>query len=133
MNPTKPLYKKLGLKSDKRLIFLNAPDNIHELYGQYPTGIEIIKAKTGVQVDFVHLFVLNLKELESLYSKAKSYLRKDSMLWVSWPKKSSGIQTDINRDIIREYILANGLVDVKVASINEQWSGLKFVYRLIDR
>ncbi|MCB0620601.1 MAG: DUF3052 family protein, partial [Saprospiraceae bacterium] len=60
-------------------------------------------------------------------------LAKDGLLWVSWPKGGSGLETDLKRDPIREYLLAQGLVDTKVASVDEQWSGLKFVYRLKDR
>ena len=93
-----------------------------------------IKVNNGDEIsEFIHGFVHDMEELSSLFSLARSVMAQDGMLWVSWPKKSSGIQTLLHRDIIREYGLSEGYVDVKVAAINETWSGLKFVYRLKDR
>ena len=71
--------------------------------------------------------------LEAEFPKLKAALTSDGMLWISWPKKSSKVATDLKEDIIREIGLTNGLVDVKVAAVDEVWSGLKFVYRLKDR
>jgi hypothetical protein len=81
----------------------------------------------------MHLFVLTRKELFNCIHRFKPMLTKDGMMWVSWPKGRSGTDTDLKRDFIRESLLEAGLVDVKVASFNDTWSGLKFVYRLKDR
>ena len=83
--------------------------------------------------DFIHLFLTTEDELISVVQKYKPALKKTGLLWVSWPKGGSNILTDIKRDIIREHLLSVGLVDVKVAAIDTDWSGLKFVYRLKDR
>lgn len=126
-----PLSKKLGLKGDQRAWVVNYPHPYQELFDELPTSITWLKKRPSKQVDFVHLFVSNLQELESFYISCRDVIAKNGMLWISWPKGSKTI--DVNRDVIRVYGLANGLVDVKVASINEYWSGLKFVYRLSDR
>ena len=83
--------------------------------------------------DFIHLFCTSFTQLESIAEQYKKALKKDGMLWVSWPKGKSSIPTDLKRDPIREYFLGIGLVDIKVAAVDEDWSGLKFVYRRKDR
>lgn len=84
-------------------------------------------------LDFIHLFCLNEEVLMAEIGRCKAMLKKGGMLWVSWPKGTSSISTDINREDVRKTGLQAGLVDVKVASINDDWSGLKFVYRTQDR
>jgi len=91
-----------------------------------------VKSK-GKDFDFIHWFVKENKIFEKEYKAKKMMLRKDGMLWVSWPKKASKVETDLNENVIRDFALKNGLVDVKVCSVNEIWSGLKLVYRLTDR
>lgn len=89
---------------------------------------------TGPEMlDLIHIFCPDQATLEAQFLPWKTALKKDGRLWVSWPKKSSGVASDLDENILRDYGLANGLVDVKVASVDEVWSALKFVYRLKDR
>lgn len=126
-----PLFKKLGIKEGFKVYVLNYREEYQGLFQQLPTGVQVTKRKPRAPVQIVHLFVQNYSELDRFYEKAKSSIAIDGMLWISWPKGNKNI--DINRDIIRDYGLHHGLVDVKVASINDYWSALKFVYRLKDR
>ena len=126
-----PLHKKLGLKENTAVLILNYPGEYVDLFDVFPENITIQKRASTKKCDFVHLFVSKHRELEHYYFAAKDMIRIDGMLWISWPKGNRDL--DVNRDRIREFALSNGLVDVKVASINEYWSGLKFVYRLKDR
>lgn len=84
-------------------------------------------------IDFIHFFTRAAAELESRFPQLKAALAFDGMLWVSWPKKASKVNSDLDENVVREVGLRNGLVDVKVAAVDEVWSGLKFVYRLEDR
>ncbi len=126
-----PLAKKLGLKEGHRVWLINEPDYYLNLFSDLPE-IKILKSRPK-NVNFIHLFCSVQNELIKDYPDAKSAMLKDGMLWVSWPKKSSNIPSDLTRDWIRDYILERGLVDVKVCAVDENWSGLKFVYRLQDR
>lgn len=126
-----PLAKKLGLKENFRVWLINQPHHYFSLFADLP-HFQLLKRKSK-QVDFIHLFCTHQKELVKLYPAAKSALAIDGMLWVSWPKKTSALPSDLNRDWIRDYILPRGLVDVKVCAVDEDWSGLKFVYRTKDR
>jgi len=94
--------------------------------------VEIKEPEQG-SLDFIHAFCTMQEELEAQAKPCKSFLKKNGMLWVSWPKGSSKIPTDLKRDLIREHILNIGLVDVKVTAFNKDWSGLKFVYRIENR
>ena len=84
-------------------------------------------------LDFIQLFCKTRSKLEGEFPRLKSALDVNGMLWISWPKRSSGVETDLSGNVVREIGLAHGLVDVKVAAVDETWSGLKFVYRLRDR
>jgi len=84
-------------------------------------------------LDLIHFFARDRAEFESHYDALKAALKKDGALWISWYKKSAKIPTDLTEDVIRDYALANGLVDVKVAAVDNLWSGLKLVYRVKDR
>ena len=128
-----PLLKKLGIKAGNTLLLLNAPEHYLGLLGDLPEGCTMIELADEIQADFVHLFCQTTESLELLAPTAKAALKKDGMLWVSWPKGKSTIPTDLKRDPIRTYLLDLGLVDVKVAAVDDDWSGLKFVYRLKDR
>ena len=83
--------------------------------------------------DYQHVFLTKLEELENSWNEWKTALKKDGILWVSWPKGSSKMETDLNGNIVREFGLKGGLVDVKVCAVDENWSGLKFMYRKKDR
>ena len=128
-----PLGRKLGIKPGDKILLVNQPDNYHQLFLDFPTDTEEITESKPKIADFMHIFCTTTKEIEAVAKKYKPLLKKSGMLWISWPKGSSAIPTELKRDFIREYLLANGLVDVKVAAIDENWSGLKFVYRLKDR
>ena len=126
-----PLFKKIGIKEGYKVCIINAPDN-YEQYMEPPFYADIIRGLEE-NSDIVHGFFHTLDDLERHYPDMKSAIHKRGMIWVSWPKGSSKVETDLNRDIIRDYILERGLVDVKVASYNDIYSGLKFVYRIKDR
>ncbi len=127
------LIKKLGIKSGMFLSFVNMPDEFGDLLGKIPEDIVFIEPAQGKKADYIHAFYHNKEELIHDILYLKKNLQKDGMLWISWPKGSSGVDTDLNWDSIREMVIQEGLVDVKVCSINEIWSALKFVYRLKDR
>jgi hypothetical protein len=126
------LPKKLGLKSGQRIIILGAPEDYVTTLSDLPDGLETADSLTGI-FDFIQFFTVERAELETQFPLLKATLAQDGMLWISWPKKASKIPTDLDENIIRDTGLANGLVDIKVAAIDERWSGLKFVYRLKDR
>jgi hypothetical protein len=127
-----PLAKKLGIKENFSIILFNEPTHYKRLFSDFPKNTQQLTLGSG-KADFIHLFLRQEKELIAEFNKYKEILKKDGLMWISWPKGSSSIPTDLKRDSIREYALANGLVDVKVAAVDENWSGLKFVYRLKDR
>ncbi len=129
---TRTLSAKLGLKPGDRAAILSAPGNYLATLGELPPQVKILGGRAG-QLDFIQLFARSRAELERSFAKAASRLKSDGMLWVSWPKKSSPLAGDLTENIVREIGLSVGLVDVKVAAIDYDWSGLKFVYRLKDR
>lgn len=131
-SPT-PLARKLGLKSGFHALWYQRPDHYLDLFADFPEGVVELAEPTPEAADFIHLFVAHWEELQEIAVEYKAALKKNGLLWVSWPKGKSKIPTDLKRDPIREYLLDLGLVDVKVAAVDEDWSGLKFVYRLKDR
>lgn len=112
--------------------FCHPPTDYAQVIGDLPENV-IIVAKVAGTFDFIQLFARNMSELTQHFSQLKSALKQNGMLWVSWPKKSSRVETDLTGDVVREFGLQQGLVDVKICAVDETWSGLKFVYRLIDR
>ncbi len=128
-----PLLKKLGIKRGYDILLINAPEHYHQLLGELPDDCQRLKEAIGNTANFVHLFCTSQEDLIRWSPIAKEAIKKDGMLWVSWPKGKSSIPTDLKREPIREHLLELGLVDVKVAAIDEDWSGLKFVYRVKDR
>ncbi|HEY3249808.1 MAG TPA: DUF3052 domain-containing protein [Ignavibacteria bacterium] len=127
-----PLIKKLGIKNGLIIAIVNAPEGYLKYLGPLPSGV-IPTGKINCKSDFIHFFTKSKDELMKKFPSLKKLLKPDGMLWISWPKGSSKIATDLTEDIIREIALKNGLVDVKVCAIDEVWSGLKLVYRLKDR
>lgn len=126
-----PLVKKLGIKPGFNIAFVNAPRGYqNEL--ELPTDVNI-NTRSGKPLDFAQLFVKSEKELKTRFSEYANRLNPSGILWVSWPKKSSGVSTDLSDNVVRAIGLAAGLVDVKVCAVDEVWSGLKFVFRLKDR
>ena len=129
-----PLIKKLGLKPGQRACFMSAPEDFQKTLGALPLGIELIQRLPKMRsLDFIHFFTKERNKLEKSFPQLKAALNWDGILWISWPKGSSKVATDINENIVREIGLDVGLVDVKVAAVDEVWSGLKFVHRVKDR
>ncbi|WP_425390493.1 DUF3052 domain-containing protein [Ekhidna sp.] len=128
-----PLWKKLNIKEGYRCFLYQSPENYFELLEETPAETEWDEGISSPPYDFEHLFVTKLTELSGNWSQWKNALKKDGTLWVSWPKGSSTIETDLNGNIVREFGLKGGLVDVKVCAVDENWSGLKFMYRKKDR
>lgn len=126
------LIKKLGIKANYRVSFVHEPDTYRELLGELPQTIEVLPLRSG-ELNFVHAFYIEKALLETEFPKLKAALLKDGILWLSWPKKASKVSTDLSGDLIRQIGLDGGLVDIKVAAIDEVWSGLKFMYRKLDR
>jgi hypothetical protein len=126
------LVEKLGIRPGFRIAFLSAPQDYPKILGPLPQNVEIKKQLVG-PLDLVHAFCKQRQILGTDFSRWKQSLAPDGMLWVSWPKQSSGVSTDLNENIVREVGLKNGLVDIKVCAVDETWSGLKFVYRVKDR
>ena len=128
-----PLAKKLGIKEGFSIILYNQPEYYFKLFTDMPKNLEQLEKDQVQDADFIHLFCTSFEELKTVSERYKPRLKPNGLLWISWPKGTSGIKTDLKRDTIREYMLFIGLVDVKVAAIDNEWSGLKFVYRLKDR
>lgn len=127
-----PLIKKLGIKLGMRLAILNPPADYAATLGPLPSGIERLN-KPGKGMDFIHFFTKSRAELQRRFPEMKNALAYDGLLWISWPKKASKVETDVDENLVRHVGLDAGLVDVKIAAVDEVWSGLKFVYRLEDR
>ena len=128
----KPLFEKLGLRTGQRAYVWNAPEHYHAELEPLKSSIDL-KSRLKGPLDFVHFFTVSKTELEHRLAKLKQELDHSGCLWVSWPKKSSGVSTDLTENVVRDLALSCGLVDVKVCAVDETWSGLKLVYRLKDR
>jgi len=127
-----PLVKKLGIKEGARVAFVNAPDDFQATLGELPADVKLMKATTK-SVDLILFFVMSERILAREFSKLAERLTKNGMIWIAWPKKSSGVKTDLTFERVQRIGLDSGLVDVKICAIDETWSGLKFVYRVKDR
>lgn len=125
-----PLIKKLGIKANMRMAVINTPPHYKKMIGKLPEGARL---STQGPLDFIHCFSTSLSELKKQFPPLKKRLTKTGSIWISWPKGSSTIETDLSGDIVRKLGLANGLVDIKVCAVDDEWSALKFVYRLQDR
>lgn len=126
------LVDKLGIKEGHRVAVFGAPPDYFSTLGKLLPQVKL-GAKLQGEKDFLHCFATSHRELERRFPALKECLAQDGVLWISWPKGSSGVATDLSENIIREIGLSNGLVDVKVCAVDETWSGLKFVYRVKDR
>jgi len=126
------LVEKLGIKPRTRIAIVNPPRGFRATLGKLPPGVLVATQPRGT-LPFIHLFVVSRAVLESRLPALLRSLEPAGVLWISWPKKASGVATDITEDVIRTVALPTGLVDVKVAAIDDVWSGLKLVRRLKDR
>ena len=123
-----PLAKKLGIQAHHRVKTWRAPDDYLELLAPLPDRVEF-STRYRKAVDIWHLFTRSRAELEEKLRKAKSEIHPAGMIWVSWPKKASGVPSEVTEDTVREVALPLGLVDVKVCAVDATWSGLKLVIR----
>jgi len=129
-----PLPQKLGLKPDLRVGLWSAPDGFAKQLGALPPGVTLGDASRGTSVlDLIVCFVASLAELERRLPRAQNRLAPNGGLWMCWPKKASGIKTDVDENAVRNLGLALGLVDNKVCAVDEIWSGLRLVIRVRDR
>ena len=127
-----PLPRKLGIKPGSRVALAGAHASFRETLGELPPGVAFVPPESGA-VDVIVCFCANLTELEARFLELKPLLAFSGGLWIAWPKRKRGVPQAINENQVREVGLAAGLVDNKVCAIDEAWSGLRFVYRLVDR
>jgi bifunctional DNA-binding transcriptional regulator/antitoxin component of YhaV-PrlF toxin-antitoxin module len=123
-----PLAKKLGIKAGSQVLLVGAPDEYVALLEPLPEGVQFC-TQLSESTDIVQIFSVQRDELQQSLSSYRAKLKSTGMVWVSWPKKSAKVPTDITEDTIREVALPLGFVDVKVCAVNEVWSGLKLVIR----
>jgi hypothetical protein len=126
------LVKKLGIKAGYRMYIHGAPAAYFDWISPLPEGVSVVEKLSG-KFDFVHVFVPDEKAVRKVFRDSKRCLNQGGMIWVSWPKKSSGVRTDLSENSIRDVGLKEGLVDVKVCAVDDVWSALKFVIPLKDR
>ena len=122
-----PLTKKLGFKPGMTAAFLDAPDWLEALLGELD-GVTVKRALRG-RADIVLCFVTARRDLERRAARLREAIAPDGMVWICWPKRASKVATDMTEDVVREVLLPTGLVDNKVAAVDETWSGLKLVVR----
>lgn len=127
-----PLVKKLGIKPGQHIALLGGPPGYRKTLGPLPDQVNCAE-QLSEKLDFIQLFATTQADLKRRFKEAQRCLAANGSLWISWPKKSSGMAPDLHENLIREIGLGLGLVDVKVCAVDETWSGLKFVYRLKDR
>jgi len=129
---SRSLVEKLGIKPRTRIAIINPPRGFRATLGKLPPGVTVAAQPRGV-LPFIHFFVVSRDVLESRLPALLRALEPAGSLWISWPKKASGVATDITEDVVRAVALPTGLVDVKVAAVDDVWSGLKLVRRLKTR
>jgi hypothetical protein len=127
-----PLTGKLGIKAGMQLVAIRAPKDYASLLGALPAGASVVSKKPKVPAA-VHLFATKKAELKKELVALRQCLDQAGFIWVSWPKRTSGVATDITEDTIRDVALPMGFVDIKVCAVTEVWSGLKLVIRKTER
>ena len=128
----KPLYQKLGIKPGSTVCLVRAPNDYHELLEGSVAGV-VFTDNVRKKADIAHIFATQRSALAGALPSLIKSVAPLGMIWVSWPKKSAGVATDITEDVIREVAFPLGLVDVKVCAVSEVWSGLKLVIRKENR
>lgn len=123
-----PLARKLGVNDETTIVTISAPKNYVSLLEPLPAGTRV-STRAPKNPAFVHVFTTSRVELAKHLKALRGTLTQDGVVWVSWPKKSAKVPTDITEDVIREIALPLGFVDVKVCAVDETWSGLKLVIR----
>ena len=127
-----PLVSKLGIKPGTTLALIGAPDGFDDTLGELPDGVTVRRRLQG-RLDVIVAFYVERSALERRLPALREALQPAGGLWVAWPKRASGVATDVSETVVRELGLAAGLVDNKVCAIDAVWSGLRLVYRLRDR
>ena len=127
-----PLFAKLGIKTGYRVFFRNPPPSYFDLLSPFPEGTSVAKSFTGY-FDLIQIFSKSFADFQKDLRKGVDHLKQDGMIWISWPKKTSGIVSDLDENKIRAFGLSVGLVDIKVCAVDETWSGLKFVIPVSQR
>lgn len=123
-----PLVKKLGFKPGQRACYVNPPQQLDELLGELPDGVKVVTQLRG-PLDLILCFVTERRVLQQRLKGLRGAMAPDAGLWICWPKKSSGVQTDMTEDVVRDVALPTGLVDNKVCAVDATWSGLRLVIR----
>jgi len=126
------LEKKLGIKENSSIRLINAPENYFDLFTEWPGNVKI-SDDPRIKKNMIHFFTKEFSEYYSLLPLLKKEIEQNGMIWVSWPKKTSKISSDVSEDLIRNYALETGLVDIKVCAVDEDWSALKLVIPLKHR
>jgi len=127
-----PLPKKLGIKPESRLALISAPAGFDHTLGELPERVAL-RAQARGPLDVIVFFTTSEAELRRRFEKLAGALDPAGALWVAWPKKSSGVETDMTENVVRDVALPKGLVDNKVCAIDETWSGLRLVIRKENR
>jgi hypothetical protein len=129
-----PLPRKLGIKPGHRVALLGAPAGFERVLGELPPGVAVTNALGGKKAfDVIVLFGVVAQELARRFGPTAKRLEPNGGLWVAWPKRASGVVTDVTEHTVRKIALAGGLVDNKVCAVDDTWSGLRFVVRVVDR
>ncbi|GAA3994024.1 DUF3052 domain-containing protein [Mucilaginibacter dorajii] len=121
-----PLAKKLGIKNTSKVMLVNAPDHYLQLFTDMPADIYFVTDEAAKK-DLIHFFTKQHSEFLETLPRLMKQMKAEGAIWVSWPKKASKVVTDITEDIIRNFALEIGLVDIKVCAVDKVWSGLKLV------
>ena len=127
-----PLPQKLGIKPGMIVVAIDPPDHYRKLLEPIPSGVNFATRPVG-KTKFVHLFVRERAALENHLRSLRSKIAEDAAVWVSWPKKSAGVPTNVTEDVIRAVALPIGFVDIKVCAVDDTWSGLKLMIRKENR
>lgn len=129
-----PLPKKLGIKPGHRVALVHAPEGLADALGELPERATVQTTLSGREpLDVVVLFVTRRAALERELARVRERMAQNAGFWVAWPKRASGVATDVTEDVVREVALPTGLVDNKVCAIDATWSGLRLVIRVENR
>lgn len=129
-----PLPKKLGIKEGHVVYAANAPADIEDLLTPMPPDVEFKTTLRGnAKLDVILLFAKSKAMIAKRFAPLVDRMQSNAGLWICWPKKISGVKTDVTEAFVREYGLSTGLVDNKICAVDETWSGLRFVIRVEDR
>lgn len=126
-----PLPKKLGIKDGARVAIVSAPNGFDRTLGKLPKGVSV-RRQARPSVNVLLFFATRRSELSRRFATMARAIEDDGGLWIAWPKRTSGVATDVTENVARKIGLDAGLVDTKVCAIDDTWSGLRFVYRIAD-